>query len=132
MNTDPLAQNPESFASALAPEEIKRELARNMVQQMGRDPSFATKQDWFYALAYFLRGRLSASRVQTWRRNFANHAKWVYYFSLELLPALAGQRIKFRVPPKFGRFPLRGDPALLVQPVQGRIQRSLLHRQHIV
>jgi starch phosphorylase len=86
MNTDPLAQDPESFASALGPEDIKRELARNMVQQMGRDPSFATKQDWFYALAYFLRGRLSASRVQTWRRNFANYAKWVYYFSLELLP----------------------------------------------
>jgi len=86
MNTDPLAQDPQSFASALAPDEIKRELARNMIQQMGRDPAFATKQDWFYALAYFLRGRLSTSRVQTWRRNFANQAKWVYYFSLELLP----------------------------------------------
>jgi starch phosphorylase len=86
MNTDPVVQNPESFATPLSPEEIKRELARNMVQQMGRDPSFATKQDWFYALAYFLRGRLSSSRVQTWRRNFASNAKWVYYFSLELLP----------------------------------------------
>src|SRR5688572_4258654 len=86
MNTDPLARDPESFASAFAPDEIKRELARNMIQQMGRDPGFATKQDWFYALAYFLRGRLSSSRVQTWRRNFANQAKWVYYFSLELLP----------------------------------------------
>ena len=47
MNTDPLARNPESFVSALGPDEIKRELARNMIQQMGRDPSFATKQDWF-------------------------------------------------------------------------------------
>jgi starch phosphorylase len=86
MNTDPLAQDPDAFARAFAPDEIKRELARNMIQQMGRDPSFATKQDWFYALAYFLRGRLSSARVQTWRRNFANDAKWVYYFSLELLP----------------------------------------------
>jgi starch phosphorylase len=86
MNTDLLVRNPGSFASPLAPDEIKRELARNMIQLMGRDPSFATKQDWFYALAYFLRGRMSSARVQTWRRNFANHAKWVYYFSLELLP----------------------------------------------
>ena len=67
-------------------EVIKRELAHNMVQQMGRDPSFATKQDWFYALAYSLRGRLSARRIQTWRRNFSYEAKWVYYLSLELLP----------------------------------------------
>ena len=86
MNTDPLARDPDSFASAFAPDEIKRELARNMIQLMGRDPGFATKQDWFYALAYFLRGRMSSARVQTWRRNFANQAKWVYYFSLELLP----------------------------------------------
>jgi starch phosphorylase len=68
------------------PHEIKRELARNMVQLMGRDPSYATRQDWFYALAYFLRGRLSSARVRTWRRNFDQQAKWVYYLSLELLP----------------------------------------------
>ena len=86
MNTDPLAQHAESFTTVLTPDEIRRELARSMIQQMGRDPSYATKQDWFYALAYFLRGRLSSSRVQTWRRNFAHQAKWVYYFSLELLP----------------------------------------------
>ncbi len=67
-------------------EEIKRELARNLVQLMGRDPAFATQQDWFYALAYFLRGQLSAARVETWRRNFSQDAKWVYYLSLELLP----------------------------------------------
>jgi starch phosphorylase len=82
MNTDPLPKDTDAFA----PDDIKREIARNMIQQMGRDPSYATKQDWFYALAYFLRGRLSSARVQTWRRNFANDAKWVYYFSLELLP----------------------------------------------
>src|SRR5215467_7750065 len=68
------------------PDEIKHELARNLVQLMGRDPSYATKQDWFYALAYFLRGRLSSARVRTWRRNFDQQAKWVYYLSLELLP----------------------------------------------
>src|SRR5688572_5337190 len=49
MNTDPLAQDSDAFARVLGPDEIKRELARNMIHQMGRDPSYATKQDWFYA-----------------------------------------------------------------------------------
>ncbi len=65
---------------------VKRELVRCMVQDMGRDPAYASHQDWFYALAYFLRGRLSASRIRTWRRNFDQDAKWVYYLSLEFLP----------------------------------------------
>jgi starch phosphorylase len=67
-------------------EEVKRELVRHVIEQMGRDPAFASKQDWFYALAYFLRGRLSAARIRTWRRNFTHDAKWTYYLSLELLP----------------------------------------------
>jgi starch phosphorylase len=65
---------------------VKRDLARSMIQAMGRDPAFASTQDWFFALAYFLRGRLSASRLRTWRRNFSQDAKWVYYLSLEFLP----------------------------------------------
>ena len=72
-------------------EELKRELTRSMIEQMGRDPSYATRQDWFYALAYCLRGRLSEARVKTWRRNFTHDAKWVYYLSLELLP---GRQLK--------------------------------------
>src|SRR5215831_16716965 len=87
MNIEP--QQRDEFEGGLPvndPREIKRELARNLVQLMGRDPSYATRQDWFYALAYFLRGRLSSARVRTWRRNFDQQAKWVYYLSLELLP----------------------------------------------
>src|SRR5258706_1335929 len=67
-------------------DEIKRALAQHMIQELGRDPAFATPQDWFFALAYFLRGRLSSARVHTWRRNFTDDAKWVYYLPLELLP----------------------------------------------
>jgi glycogen phosphorylase len=66
--------------------EIKHELIRNLVEQMGRDPATATPQDWFYALAYFLRGRYSLSRIRTFRRNAEHDAKWVYYLSLEFLP----------------------------------------------
>lgn len=67
-------------------EDIKRELIASMVQQMGRDPAFASKQDWFFALAYFLRGRLSSARIRTWRRSLEYGAKWIYYISLEFLP----------------------------------------------
>ena len=93
MNVNPVGAKVESDLPQPIPgrEELKREIARSMVQQMGRDPSYATKQDWFYALAYCLRGRLSAARVQTWRRNFTHDAKWVYYLSLELLP---GRQLK--------------------------------------
>jgi starch phosphorylase len=67
-------------------EGLKRELLLSMVRNVGRDPSYCTKQDWFYALAHILRGGLSSDRVRTWRRNFTGRAKWVYYLSMELLP----------------------------------------------
>lgn len=67
-------------------EDIKHELICSMIEQMGRDPAFASKQDWFYALAYLMRGRLSSARIRTWRRNFMHDAKWIYYLSLEFLP----------------------------------------------
>jgi len=66
--------------------EVTRELTRNLIEQMGRDPDTALPQDWFYALAYFLRGRFSSARIRTWRRNADHDAKWVYYLSLEFLP----------------------------------------------
>jgi starch phosphorylase len=67
-------------------QEIRVALQANIVHLLGRDPLSATKREWFYALAYFLRGRLSATRVETWRRNFEQGLKWNYYLSMELLP----------------------------------------------
>jgi starch phosphorylase len=66
--------------------EIRDALLANVVHLLGRDPKLATKRDWYYALAYYLRGRLSAVRVETWRRNAARGVKWNYYLSMELLP----------------------------------------------
>jgi len=87
MNFNPGAPAPGGAAvSAAERDEVKRELMQQMILLLGRDPDFATTQDWFYALAAFLRGRLSSARVRTWRRNFTHDAKWVYYLSLELLP----------------------------------------------
>lgn len=66
--------------------EIRAHLVANIVQFAGRDPQSATRRDWFYALAYFLRGRLSAARIGAWRRHFDSRAKWTYYLSMEILP----------------------------------------------
>jgi starch phosphorylase len=66
--------------------EVRDALRNNVVHLLGRDPKTATKRDWFYALAYYMRGRLSAERVTTWRRNFSQGIKWTYYLSMELLP----------------------------------------------
>ncbi len=71
---------------AADPNLIAAELRDYVARFMGRDPRTATKRDWYYALAYFLRGRLSEARIRSWRRNNSRDAKWVYYLSLELLP----------------------------------------------
>lgn len=67
-------------------ETFKQEIVQRMIREVGRDPAYCTNQDWFYALALVLRERLSTERVFSWRRNFTQHAKWVYYLSMELLP----------------------------------------------
>jgi starch phosphorylase len=40
---------------------LKQELLQRMVREVGRDPSYCSKQDWFYALAFVLRERLTPS-----------------------------------------------------------------------
>ena len=65
---------------------FKQQILDRMIREVGRDPSFCSKQDWFYALSLALRERLSTERVISWRRNFTQQAKWVYYLSMELLP----------------------------------------------
>jgi starch phosphorylase len=53
---------------------------------MGRDPDYASPQDWFCALVYYVRGRAIASQIRTSRRTINAAAKIVYYLSLEVLP----------------------------------------------
>jgi hypothetical protein len=52
--------------------------------------------------------------------------------ALELLAAFACQRVELGVAPVLAVLPLRLDPPLLLEPMQGRIQRALLHRQHVI
>src|SRR5215813_11424124 len=50
----------------------------------------------------------------------------------QLFPSGGGQFVIFRLPVVLRRPPLRGDPALRLQPVQRRIQRPLAHPQYIL
>jgi hypothetical protein len=45
-----------------------------MIREVGRDPSFCSKQDWFYALALVLHGPanyFSHGKLIAWARNRA-------------------------------------------------------------
>ena len=41
------------------------------------------------------------------------------------------QRVELRLPAGLGRGPLAGDPVFLLQAVEGRIQRALLHLEDV-
>lgn len=67
-------------------ESIKEGLIRTVAQSVGKDPAFATKQDWFYALGFMLRGLLSQNYIKNTRALFENDTRRVYYMSMEYLP----------------------------------------------
>src|SRR5689334_15072155 len=50
----------------------------------------------------------------------------------ELLPAGARQAVEARPPVVLRAAPLRPDPALLLEPVQGRVERPLVDGQHVL
>src|SRR5215469_798130 len=53
-------------------------------------------------------------------------------FLLELRPFGCRQRIEPRLPARLRLCPLRADPSLLLQSLQRRIKRALLHLQHLI
>src|SRR5690242_2311701 len=52
--------------------------------------------------------------------------------AVQLLPAVARQTVHLRRASLVGRFPLRDDPALAFEPVQGGIERPLADRQLVI
>src|SRR5213079_2969488 len=64
-------------------------------------------------------------------RNGARKPAPVVCFFFELLTPEPCERIIFRPPAILGCFPLGCNPALLLQLVQSRVQRSVAHLQHI-
>lgn len=66
-------------------EALKGLLVTYMVHSVGKDPAYATRYDWFYALSFLLRGILSERYINTARSEFANDTRRIYYLSMEYL-----------------------------------------------
>src|SRR5580765_2829442 len=60
------------------------------------------------------------------------HPVPVTRFDDELLPSQGRQPVIFRPPPELRHFPLGFDPAAMLEPVQGRVQRTLVDLEHVL
>ena len=61
----------------------------------GSRPAFRSKQDWFYALAYLMRGRLSSAQ-SAHGGEILRDAKWVYYLYSSFCLGAYSDRISCR------------------------------------
>ncbi len=68
------------------PQVLQSELVDVMVKIEGKDPLFATSRDWFYALAYLLRGTMNQLFIRSARHHHRLDVRRVYYLSMEYLP----------------------------------------------
>ncbi|MBT3348063.1 MAG: glycogen/starch/alpha-glucan phosphorylase [Thiotrichales bacterium] len=68
------------------PKELQRQLVDVMVKVEGKDPLFATSRDWFYALAYLLRGAMNQLFIRSARHHHRLDVRRIYYLSMEYLP----------------------------------------------
>ncbi len=66
-------------------ETIKHSLVQRLEYSIGKDRFTATPRDWFNALAYVTRDRLTERWMETMRTYYNKDAKRVYYLSLEFL-----------------------------------------------
>jgi len=56
-----------------------------LIAVLGKDPKYATDRDWFNALTYYVRSRLSQRWFRTMRLYYEQGVKLVYYLSMEFL-----------------------------------------------
>ncbi|CCQ75051.1 glycogen/starch/alpha-glucan phosphorylase [Magnetospira sp. QH-2] len=66
-------------------EGLRDSLLYYMVHGAGRDPEEASARDWYYALAYMVRGVLAERYIRTKRAQRKLGVKRVYYLSMEFL-----------------------------------------------
>jgi len=79
------AYNDSSLIDIKDEKSIRDGLLSYMVQHVGKDPAFASPRDWFYAVAYLVRGILSDRYIRTGRIIYDKDVKRVYYLSMEYL-----------------------------------------------
>lgn len=66
-------------------ESLKKLIKNHIVSTLAKDPSMATKYDFYNAVAYAIRDRLIERWMKTQRTYYNSEAKRVYYLSLEFL-----------------------------------------------
>ncbi|MGB0749379.1 MAG: glycogen/starch/alpha-glucan phosphorylase [Magnetospiraceae bacterium] len=71
------------------PEKIRKALIDAMINVVGKDPDYASPRDWYYALAYYIRGILSRRYIHAARAHYSESVKRLYYLSMEYLPGRA-------------------------------------------
>ena len=64
---------------------IKHSIANRMVYTVGKDHFTATDRDWFEAVSYMTRDRLTERWMETMRSYYQSDTKRVYYLSMEFL-----------------------------------------------
>jgi len=89
----------EDLRTGLSAECIARALVDNLFYVQGRLPEFASKTEWYLALAATVRDRLVARWVQTARTMMLSNAKIVSYMSAEFLmgPQLASNLLNLGI-----------------------------------
>ena len=71
------------------PASIRQFLLSYLVLVVGVDPENATQRDWYYALAYLLRGELNRRMMETQLSLDEQDSRQMYYLSMEYLPGKA-------------------------------------------
>lgn len=64
---------------------IHQAIINHLTYTIAKEPSSATDRDWFFALAYALRDRLTERWMTTMNQYYEQDTKRVYYLSLEFL-----------------------------------------------
>ena len=64
---------------------IRHSIANRMVYTVGKDGFTATERDWFEAVAFMTRDRLTERWMETMRGYYRSDVKRVYYLSMEFL-----------------------------------------------
>ncbi len=83
--TKPVHPSPQTVTLAMDSATVSGELARHLEFTAGKDPGHATPRDWFNAVAYTARDRITERWLDTVHSYRTQGAKRVYYLSLEFL-----------------------------------------------